>query len=254
VSPPRTTGRPSRDAASALKRRRAGQKVSTIADAYATIRADIIAGRHRPGTHLREEQLASALGVSRTPVREALRRLAAEGLINFLPNQGAFVSSWSAEDLRKIFELRALLESTAAGQAAANMSEPDLRRLRELAAGMVRLAESREPGFLDQISVLNREFHGIIMRAANNERLAGSVMRTVELPIVHRTFERYRPTDLRRSLNHHRELVDAFEARDGDWAAAVMRAHVLAAKHVMLSPRDAADDEDVEPPRSDRAR
>jgi DNA-binding GntR family transcriptional regulator len=237
-----------------VKRRRRSQKASIISDAYATIRADIIAGRHRPGTHLREEQLAGALGVSRTPVREALRRLAAEGLINFLPNQGAFVSSWSAEDLRKIFELRALLESTAAGQAAPRMAEADLRRLRELAAGMVRLADTREAGFLDKISVLNREFHGIILRAADDERLAGSVMRTVELPIVHRTFERYRPADLRRSLNHHRELVDAFEARDGEWAAAVMRAHVLAAKHVMLSPREAADEEDAEPLRSGRAR
>ncbi len=213
---------------------RRGSQKAIISEAYATIRADIITGRHSPGTHLREEQLAGALGVSRTPVREALRRLAAEGLINFVPNHGAFVNSWSVEDLRKVFELRALLESTAAGQAAPRIGEADLRRLRELAGGMVRLAERREPEFLDGVSALNREFHEIIMRAADNERLAGSVMRTIELPIVHRTFERYRPADLRRSLNHHHELVDAFEARDGEWAAAVMRAHVLAARHVML--------------------
>jgi DNA-binding GntR family transcriptional regulator len=220
------------------------EKAPVISKAYAAIRADIIAGRHRPGAHLREEQLAEAIGVSRTPVREALRRLAAEGLINFLPNQGAFVNSWSAEDLRKIFDLRALLESTAAGQAAPRMTEPDLHRLRELAAGMVRLAERRGPGFLDKIGALNREFHAIIMKAADNERLAGSVVRTIEFPIVHRTFEAYRPADLRRSLNHHNELIDAFEARDGEWASAVMRAHVLAAKHVMLSPRARADNED----------
>lgn len=225
------------------------QKASAISRAYATIRADIIAGRHRPGAHLREEQLAEALGVSRTPVREALRRLAAEGLINFLPNQGAFVSSWSAEDLRKIFDLRALLESTAASQAAPRMTEAALVRLRELAAGMERLAERREAGFLEKISALNREFHAIIMNAADNERLAGSVVRTVELPIVHRTFERYRPEDLRRSLNHHRELVDAMEARDGQWASAVMYAHVLAAKHVMLSPRESGSEEEHAAPR-----
>jgi DNA-binding GntR family transcriptional regulator len=219
------------------------QEAPVISKAYATIRADIIAGRHPPGAHLREEQLAEAIGVSRTPVREALRRLAAEGLINFVPNQGAFVNSWTAEDLRKIFDLRALLESTAAGQAAPRMTAADLDRLRELATGMVRLAERRAAGFLDKIGVLNREFHEIIMKAADNERLAGSVIRTIEFPIVHRTFERYRPADLRRSLNHHRELIDAFEARDGEWASAVMRAHVLAAKHVMLSPRDSADRE-----------
>lgn len=205
------------------------------------IHADIVAGRHPPGGHLREEQLAETIGVSRTPVREALRRLAAEGLINFVPNHGAFVNSWSVDDLRKIFDLRALLESTAAGQAAPRMTEQAIDRLRELASAMVRLAEDRADGYLERISDLNRAFHEIIMRTADNERLAGSVVRTIEFPIVHRTFQRYRAADLRRSLNHHLELIDAFAARDAEWAAAVMRAHVLAAKHVMLSRSPSAE-------------
>ena len=219
---------------------------SAISKAYATIRADIISGRHPPGGHLREEQLADAVGVSRTPIREALHRLAAEGLANFSPNHGAFVTSWTPEDLRKIFDLRALLESTAAGQAAPRMTKAEIQPLRELAAGMERLAEGGADDFLDRIGELNHEFHGIIMKTADNERLAGSVVRTIEFPIVHRTFQRYRQADLRRSLNHHRELIDAFEARDGEWASAVMRAHVLAAKHVILSPRATANDEFAE--------
>jgi DNA-binding GntR family transcriptional regulator len=108
---------------------------------------------------------------------------------------------------------------------------------------MVRLAERRGAAFLDKIGECNREFHGIIMRAADNERLRASLVQTIEVPIVHRTFRRYQPEDLRRSLNHHRELVDALEARDGEWAAAVMRAHVLAAKHVMVSRTKAGDGE-----------
>ncbi|WP_269434393.1 GntR family transcriptional regulator [Vineibacter terrae] len=212
---------------------------------YAMIRADIIAGRHPAGGHLREEQLAEAIGVSRTPVREALRRLAAEGLIKFVPNHGAFVNSWSADDLRKIFDLRALLESTAAGQAAPRMTPQAIDRLRELAAGMVELADHRAEGYLERISDLNRAFHDIIMKTADNERLSGSVVRTIEFPIVHRTFQRYRPADLRRSLNHHWELIDAFEARDAEWASAVMRAHVLAAKHVMLSRSPSAGEGDA---------
>ncbi len=209
---------------------------SAIAKAYAAIRADILSGRHPPGGHLREEQLADAVGVSRTPIREALHRLAAEGLATFVPNHGAFVSSWTSEDLRKIFDLRALLESTAAAQAAPRMTKGETQRLRELAARMEHLADSGTGEFLDQLGELNRQFHAIIMKTADNERLAGSVVRTIEFPIVHRTFQRYREADLRRSLNHHRELIDAFEAHDGEWASAVMRAHVLAAKHVILSP------------------
>jgi DNA-binding GntR family transcriptional regulator len=210
-----------------------------ISRAYEAIRADIISGQHAAGAHLREEQLADLIGVSRTPVREALRRLAAEGLVDFRPHQGAFVQSWSLEDLRKIFDLRAILESTAAAAAAPRISAAELDRLRELAMEMVRLAERRGAAFLDNVGERNREFHAIIMGAADNERLRASLVQTIEVPIVHRTFRRYQPEDLRRSLNHHRELVDAFAARDGEWAAAVMRAHVLAAKHVMVSRTEA---------------
>jgi DNA-binding GntR family transcriptional regulator len=216
---------------------------SAISKAYATIRADIISGRYAPGARLREEELADAVGVSRTPVREALRRLTAEGLASFVPNHGAFVSSWTRDDLRKIFDLRALLESTAAGQAALRMTEAEIHPLRALAAEMERLAESGAGDFLDRIGDLNHEFHAIIMQTADHDRLARSVVQTIELPLVHRTFQRYRQADLRRSLNHHRELIDAFEVRDSEWASAVMRAHVLAAKHVVLSPYARANDE-----------
>ena len=93
-------------------------------EAYEKVRGRILSGELGDGVRLGEEELAEALSISRTPVREALRRLAAEGLVELLPNRGARVPRWDESDVNDIFDLRAVLESHAAGRAATPRSRP----------------------------------------------------------------------------------------------------------------------------------
>lgn len=199
---------------------------------YEALRAGILEGEYALGSRLGEVELAGSLGVSRTPVREALRRLDSEGLVDVLPNRGARVASWCEQDLDDIYELRALLESHGAARAATRVSAAQLTRLDELCADMDATVRRRD---LERHSALNRDFHTLILIAAGNPRLMSLMSALVHVPLVLRTFHRYGRKALRRSQGHHRELVDALRARDASWAEAVMRSHVLAARAVLTA-------------------
>ena len=104
--------------------------MSKAADrAYDWVRQRILSGEYPPGSHLKEERIAEDSEVSRTPVREALRRLSNEHFVKFVPNQGAFVATWENDDVEVIFELRAMLEGYAAQRAASRISEEQIREL-----------------------------------------------------------------------------------------------------------------------------
>jgi DNA-binding GntR family transcriptional regulator len=209
--------------------------------AYEVILEAVMSGRFAAGDHLPEEELAALADVSRTPVREALRQLAAEGSVEFLPNRGAHVARWSLEEMDEIFSLRALLESHGAGLAAARADEHIVQKLRELQSEMEAVAGHHRPN-LDRVAELNNGFHQTILAAAGSQRLVKLLSTVVLTPLVQRTFRRYSIDALQRSLAHHRELIAAFDARDGEWAASVMRSHILAARAVLLR----ADDADIE--------
>jgi DNA-binding GntR family transcriptional regulator len=202
--------------------------------AYEVIRAGIVDGTFELGARLPEEEVAGRAGVSRTPVREALRRLAAEGFVTFAPNRGAQVASWSDHDLEEIFELRALLESHVAGLAATRITPAQLVEMHDLADRMDRAADHPTPRALDRVAELNTSFHRAILTAADAPRARALLESVILAPRVHRTFPRYTPAALRRSMHHHRELLAALEAGDRAWASTVMRTHVLAARAVLL--------------------
>ncbi len=201
--------------------------------AYAFIHDGIVTGDLPPGSHLREEDLADQIGVSRTPIREALRQLASEGVVEFAPNRGAQVAAWSERDLAEIFDLRAVLEGFAARLAARNGTPDDVARLRELADAMEALATGRTRDRIDRISELNREFHALIIDIADNRHLSGLVAGLVQVPLVHRTFRRYSDAELWRSMGHHRELIESIERGDVNWAGTAMRSHIYAARTVL---------------------
>lgn len=198
--------------------------------AYRLIRGDILAGTLAPGAQLREEQLAEACGVSRTPVREALRRLEVERFVRRTDSQRTFVNEWSFDEVEESFALRTLLEGRAAARAASRISDVELTRLE----GHNRATQRAVAGaridvgaFLDH----NRAFHAIILEAAGSANLAQLLTGIIEQPIVARTARHYDRAQITRSLAEHEELVLAFRRRDPVWAEAVMTAHIRRAFH-----------------------
>lgn len=210
--------------------------MSKAADqAYQRIRSRIVSGEYPPGTHLKEELVAKDTGVSRTPVREALRRLHADHLVEFIANRGAYVASWDLDHIDDLFMLRALLEGYAANRAASRITAEQIDILETAVAEIDRVlplhSAADRAAFIDA----NQRFHSTILAAANSDRLAKMISSLVEMPMLFQTLDTYDTDDLERSNHHHREIVDALKARDALWAQKVMETHLHAAHQIVVS-------------------
>lgn len=201
---------------------------------YTVVKERIIDGGYGPGARLTEQQIAREFDTSRTPVREAMRLLAADGFVVFKPNSGTLVRSWSPAQIREIFELRVLIEGEIAGLAALKISADQIARLRALQDDMESGGADTSETNAARLGPLNREFHRVIAQASRSERLVSTLANAIEMPIVQRTFRSYSSGQLRRSFGQHRELIDAFDAHDAAWAQSVMSCHIHCAKHTML--------------------
>ncbi|MBF8292199.1 MAG: transcriptional regulator [Steroidobacteraceae bacterium] len=206
------------------------QSLRAVDKAYEAVRSGIIGGRYLAGARLTEQEIATTVGVSRTPVREALRRLDAEGLVEFTPNLGAVVTTWNEADSDEIFDLRAMLESYGARRATIRATDAQIAEMRRLAELQYRESVERGAGHLERIGELNSQFHRRMQEAAVSPRLVRALAGLIEAPLMMRTFQKYTPEDLQRSAQHHLEIVSALEARDAEWAASVMFSHVHAAR------------------------
>ena len=198
------------------------------------LRELILGAELPPGSRLGEVELAERLGVSRTPVREALSRLAAEGLVDVSPNRGARVATWTVAELEGVFDLRISLEPQLTGFAVPNASAADVEELEDLARRMVAVGGPGPGQDLDALVPLNRAFHDRLITLAAHPALATALAAAIHPPIVRRNFSAYDPESLRRSLAHHLEIVAAMRAGDPGWARAVMTAHVSNARAVMV--------------------
>ena len=202
--------------------------------AYEYLKGNILNGKISAGEHLPEAEVAALAGVSRTPVREAIRRLSSEGLVVIRPHLGAVVPIWSHEEMEDIFSLRAILEARAAERAATRLTGDEVEELSALANQMLEaVSPAQLSGHVEQnravFAKLNGQFHHLIVKASNSIRLKSMLEQVIHIPLSIRTILRYKDGALLRSAGHHLELVAAFRAHDGDWAASVMRSHVLAA-------------------------
>jgi DNA-binding GntR family transcriptional regulator len=198
------------------------------------VRELILRGEFATGSRLGEVELAERLGVSRTPVREALTRLAAEGLVEITPNRGARVSRWTVAELEDVFDLRAALEPRLTARAVPQAGADDITALDELAAAMLAVGTPGPDQDLEALVPLNREFHGLLVTLADHPAMASALAGAVHAPIVLRNFHTYDDASLRRSLAHHVEIVAAIRAGDPAWARAVMTAHIHNARAVMV--------------------
>jgi len=218
---------------------------STKADDIAlVIEEAIVSGELAPGTVLRQEQLSEQFEVSRTPIREALRKLAALGLVSFEPNRGVRVRTITREELREAFLIRAELEGLATEVAATRMTEYSLAELDAAQKRFHRLTEemrAREPG-RDRRSLTaewvrgNHAFHDVIYRVADLplvEQLAKSARRTFSGPAV------WAPGDARidelyaQNDQQHRAIRQALAAGSAAGARSLAREHVLSSFHML---------------------
>jgi DNA-binding GntR family transcriptional regulator len=203
----------------------------------ASIRARVLTGEIAVGSRLRQERLAAEFGVSRTPIREALRKLQADGIVELQPNRGAIVRGATAREIREAYEVRAELEGLAAELAATRIDDAQLQELHaaqghfgssiaKLVAG--RVADDGAEDANGEWTRANDLFHEVIQEAAGNERLARIVQE------LHRAFPRGLTwSALRRSsrlleqnVDEHHAVLDAIERRDAAAARRTMVAHV----------------------------
>ena len=203
--------------------------------ATSALRTLILAGRLAGGERLGEVEVAQRLGVSRTPVREALGRLAAEGLVELVPNRGARVTTWTADELAALFDLRAVLEPRLTALATPQVSPADVATLTDLAQQMLDVGCPGPAQDLDALVPLNRAFHDLLVARADHPAMATVLAGAVHSPVVARNFHAYDEASLRRSLAHHVEIVAALRVGDAAWAGAVMTAHIQNARTVMVS-------------------
>jgi DNA-binding GntR family transcriptional regulator len=203
---------------------------NAVTKAYDVIKAAIMSGELEAGARVKEELIAEQVGVSRTPIREALHKLTAEGFLTMPPNQGARVIEWSAQDLIEITDLRAVLESHGAGIAAQRISGADLEELDCLCGRMEEAASLGSDKELEALTNLNSRFHMTIIAASDNARLADVIGNLAHPLLVQRRFSGFGSTKLQRSMDHHREITTALRVGDSGWASAIMSAHILASR------------------------
>jgi DNA-binding GntR family transcriptional regulator len=221
--------------------------LGTKADVIALeIEEAIVSGELAPGEVLRQDKLSEQYGVSRTPVREALRRLAALGLVEFEPNRGVRVRTLSREGMWEAFLVRAELEALATGIAAAKITKADLDELEEAEkrfARMSRAIRAREPGsdrraLTAEWMRANHGFHDVIYRVADApfiEQMAKSARRTFSGPAIwapgdERIDELYADNE-----RQHRAIQAALAAKSVEGARALAHAHVISSFHLLES-------------------
>lgn len=209
---------------------------------YRAVRSDILDGTYGPDTKLSEVDLGRRLHASRTPVREALRLLARDGLVRISPNRGARVMRWDVDDLDALFSLRTMLESHGAGRAARHRSADQLDTMWELVAQMDDLGEVLDDAAMVRRARLDNELHHTIMLAARSPHLVASLHPLIHMSLITSTFRVYSPAATTRSQQQHRDLVTAIQDGNAELARAVMSAHFLAAHQEVrrgAAPRDA---------------
>ncbi|MFT4096616.1 MAG: GntR family transcriptional regulator [Rhodoblastus sp.] len=187
------------------------------------IEHDIASGNYKAGQRLDEREIANRLNVSRTPVREALNRLASIGLVEARPNQGSFVTSMTLQDFLQQYEFMADLEALCARLAARRMEELARARLRQLAVEGSRAAEQ---GDVESYIPVNLEFHQVIYSATRNRFLEQSIFDLRRRMAHYRGFSIRLPGRLARSAEEHVAIANAIIHSDADEAHRLMRWHM----------------------------
>lgn len=206
-------------------------KFSLRGRVFHKIREDILSGKYKENDELREVAIGEELGVSRTPVREAFRQLELEGLIQIVPNKGAYVTGITRKDVQDIYMIRSLLEGLCARWATENITEEQMAEMEE---NIFLSKFHAEKGHYDQLAELDNRFHEILYEACNSKMLEH------QLRDFHQYVLRVRKKTLsnvnrgRKSNEEHEQIMEAIKAKDADRAEALANAHMINAYNNMV--------------------
>ena len=196
-----------------------------------TLREAIRSGVLKPGERLMEIQLADELGVSRTPVREAMRKLELEGYVIMLPRRGTYVANISIRDINEVFEIRTTLDALASGFAAERITEEELEQLERL---LVSIGENIETRNMKKVVEDDMEFHDILYKASRNQRLVGIISNLREQMTRFRSMSMSYPGRLKKTLEEHSRLVEAIAQRDVELAQKLAVEHMENSEQTLL--------------------
>ena len=201
------------------------EEKSLSAQVYEKIKAGIISLKYPPGSVLKERELSESLGVSRTPVREALRKLASEGWLKMVPNSGVWVASPTRREIINAYEVRAKLEQWGAEAAMPNVTPLLISRLEENIEEEQAVYDGRiNP---DRYSDINSSFHLSIAEAGGNDILCQHIRIAINRTDIYMIlYENYLDFANNRSLSEHRELLELFRSRDTAAAVEKIGIHV----------------------------
>ncbi|GAB3680456.1 GntR family transcriptional regulator [Salinisphaera aquimarina] len=203
--------------------------VSRGETAYLRLKEEIQAGNLQPGTRVREVEIAERLGISRTPAREAIRRLESDGLVSFVPRHGAVISKLDHQETMELYDLREILEGSAAGFAARHASPAEIEELEELISAEPAIGDNPK-----QLADLNRVFHASLYRAAHNRFLERALLGLRDsMTLLGGTSLR---VEGRHETAHteHLAIVSAIAERDLEKAEIAARQHIRSAQRARL--------------------
>lgn len=203
-----------------------------------TIRQAIIDGTFNPGERLMEIQLADEMGVSRTPIREAIRKLELEGFVVMIPRRGTYVADISIKDITEIYEIRTSLDVLAAGLAAERITDEELETLNRL---LVEIGQHIADNDMEKIVEVDTAFHDVLYQASRNERLVSIINNLREQLTGIRGRSMSYPGRLIETMDEHRSLVDCIAARDVERAQEAARMHIENAEHTLMKSLSVAE-------------
>ena len=204
---------------------------------YDLLKQRLVGGSYAPGAQLKEEHIARELGLSRTPVRAALKRLVDDGLATADAGRGVHVAEWTEVDIKETYHLRSLLEAYAAQLAAERGGVTLVTELKQLNKRMAAAIAKGGPAMVSTVQSINSLFHRAILEASRSPRLKSLLGAIIDMPIIVRSFFISTTADIEQSLQHHMDLTAAIESRDGDLARQAMQLHLRIATHRFLRRR-----------------
>ncbi len=188
------------------------------------IRDLIISGDVKPGEKLTEESISKQLGISRTPLREALLKLQSEGLVKVLPRRGAVVEEISKEDANETYLIKSVLEALAGKLAVENITQDEIEKLIEINNEIQKISKSRKQDY-NQILKLNSEFHRIIINASKSPKLIKYIEELRKLTLRYNSMYLALLDHINDSILEHEKIIKALKKKDGEQVESLIKKH-----------------------------